>query len=225
MSKFFQLTLDTLIRQIDLNESKPILLASPGFTAAAFLKYIIETATRTADKMLLMQRPNFIVVHSSSGHLHSLNEVMESPKVLAALKDTKYARETRLMNDFLTMLRKDDGRAWYGPREVERAAEKGAVGKGGGVLLISDALFRAQDVAERRRWVALVDKIRDVEGGEVRVLSSEHESGRRLDGLGGIAAILTYPLEDLDEDDGGDEDIGDSVAVAGDTNTNTNRHV
>lgn len=220
MSKFFQVTLDTLIRQIDLNESKPILLASPGFTAAAFLKYIIETATKMADKLLLMQRPNFIVVHSSSGHLHSLNEVLESPKVLAALKDTKYARETRLMNDFLTMLRKDDGRAWYGPREVERAAEKGAVGKGGGVLLISDALFRAQDVAVRRRWVALVDKIRDVEGGEVRVLSSEHESGKRLDGLGGIAAILTYPLDDLDEDDGGDEDIGDSVAVAGDTNTN-----
>lgn len=126
------------------------------------------------------------------------------------------------MNDFLTMLRKDDGRAWYGPREVERAAEKGAIGKGGGVLLVSDALFRAQDVAVRRRWVALVDKIRDVEGGEVRVLSSEHESGKRLDGLGGIAAILTYPLEDLDEDDSepeeGNEDVGVGVAVNGDTN-------
>lgn len=126
------------------------------------------------------------------------------------------------MNDFLTMLRKDDGRAWYGPREVERAAEKGAIGKGGGVLLISDALFRAQDVAVRRRWVALVDKIRDVEGGEVRILSSEHESGKRLDGLGGIAAILTYPLEDLDEDDDepeeGVEDVGVGVAVNGDPN-------
>lgn len=128
------------------------------------------------------------------------------------------------MNDFLTMLRKDDGRAWYGPREVERAAKKGAIGKGGGVLLISDALFRAQDVAVRRRWVALVDKIRDVERGEVRVLSSEHESGKRLDGLGGIAAILTYPLEDLDEDDSepeeGNEDVGVGVAVNGDTNGN-----
>lgn len=126
------------------------------------------------------------------------------------------------MNDFLTMLRKDDGRAWYGPREVERAAEKGAIGKGGGVLLISDALFRAQDVAVRRRWVALVDKIRDVEGGEVRILSSEHESGKCLDGLGGIAAILTYPLEDLDEDDDepeeGVEDVGVGVAVNGDPN-------
>lgn len=104
------------------------------------------------------------------------------------------------MDDFTTLLRKDDGRAWYGPKEVELAAEKGALGKGGGVLLISDALFRSQDIGVRRRWVFLVDRVRDVEGGEVRVLSSEHESGRRLEGLGGIAAILTFPLEDLDED-------------------------
>lgn len=117
------------------------------------------------------------------------------------------------MDDFTSLLRKDDGRAWYGPREVELAAEKGALGKGGGVLLISNALFRAQDVGARRRWVRLVDKVRDVEGGEVRVLSSEHESGKRLDALGGIAAILTFPLEGLDdeveEEDGGEE--GDKV--------------
>lgn len=104
------------------------------------------------------------------------------------------------MDEFTALLRKDDGRAWYGPKEVELAAEKGALGKGGGVLLISNALFRAQDVSVRRRWVRLVDRVRDVEGGEVRVLSSEHESGKRLEGLGGIAAILTFPLEDLDDE-------------------------
>lgn len=101
----------------------------------------------------------------------------------------------------MTLLRKDDGRAWYGPREVEKAVEKGGVGRGGGILLISNALFRAQDVVTRKRWVRLVDKVRDVEGGEVRVLSSEHESGKRLDGLGGIAAMLTFPLEDLDSEE------------------------
>jgi len=105
------------------------------------------------------------------------------------------------MDKFCTLVRLDDGRAWYGPREVERAVDKGAVGRGGGVLLINNALFRAQHVGERRRWVALVDRVREVEGGEVRVLSSLHESGKRLEGLGGVAAILTYPLENLDEDD------------------------
>jgi protein pelota len=75
-------------------------------------------------------------------------------------------------------------------------------------------LFRAQNVKQRRRWVALVDRVRDVEGGEVRVLSSLHESGKRLEGLGGVAAILTYPLEDLDEE--GDEGVGGEGEEEGD---------
>lgn len=217
MGKFFQTVLDTLLRQIDLTESKPILLASPGYTAHNFQKFIIEAATRTGNKALLAQKANFLLVHSSSGHLYALNEILSSPDVLMKLKDTKYARETNLIDNFMTMLRKDDGRAWYGPREVEKAAEQGALGRGGGVLLISNALFRAQDVSVRRRWVKLVDKVRDVEGGEVRVLSSEHESGKKLEGLGGIAAILTFPLNDLDEGDEGEEDH-----IDGATNGNQN---
>lgn len=101
----------------------------------------------------------------------------------------------------MTLLYKDDGRAAYGPKEVEQAVDKGAVGRGGGVLLISDSLFRAQDVAVRRKWVNMVDRVRRTEGGEVRVLSSTHESGKQLEGLGGIAAMLTFPLEYLDENE------------------------
>ena len=205
LGKFFGTVLETLLRHLDLAESKPILLASPGYTASNFLKHIMEAATRTGNKPLLAQKANFLVVHSSSGHLYALNEVLGQPEVLAKLKDTKFTRETKLMDEFMTLLRKDDGRAWYGPREVEKAAEQGALGRGGGVLMISDALFRAQDVAIRRRWVTLVDKVRDVEGGDVRVLSSEHESGKKLAGLGGIAAILTFPLPDLDDDEGDEE--------------------
>lgn len=209
LQKFFRTVLDTLMRQVEsLTQGKeaptfPILLASPGFTAQGFLKFITETANAKTDKSLLdlIKRKAFVVVHSSSGHLHSLNEVLKSSEVMARLKDTKYARETALMDDFFALLRNDDGRAWYGPRECETAVEKGAVGKGGGVLMISNALFRSQDVATRRRWVKLVDQVREVEGGEVRVLSSDHESGKRLEGLGGIATILTFPIEDMEEVD------------------------
>jgi protein pelota len=205
LKKFFQTTLDTLLRLVDVSEGKPILLASPGFTAASFLKHINEAAVSTANKELMANKSNFLVVHSSSGHLHSLNEVLKSPEVLARLKDTKYSRETKIMDDFFDLLRKDDGRAWYGPKEVEKAVEKGAVGRGGGVLLISNHLFRSQDIETRRRWVRLVDRVKEEEGGDVRVLISEHESGKRLEGLGGIAAILTFPIEDEEMGDGEDE--------------------
>ncbi|EAU29789.1 conserved hypothetical protein [Aspergillus terreus NIH2624] len=212
MTKFYQVTLDTLLRQMEFNTSatamnngetvRPVLLASPGFVAAGFHKYIqgVATSSMPALKRLL---PSIIVVHSASGYLHSLSEVLQSPSVKTVLADTKYARETRLMDEFMEQLRKETNRATYGPREVESAVDQGAVGPGGGVLIISNRLFRSQDVAERKRWVSLVDRVRDVEGGEVRVLSSDHESGRRLDGLGGVAALLTFPVveEDLDSDE------------------------
>lgn len=161
--------------------------------------------------------PSMVVVHSASGHLHALSEVLQSPSVKTLLSDTKYARETKLMDDFLGHLRKDTNKATYGPREVEAAVEQGAVGRGGGVLIISNRLFRAQDVAERKRWVSLVDRVRDVEGGEVRVLSADHESGKRLDGLGGVAALLTFPIAEEDLAPDADEDEDDGIVT---TNTN-----
>jgi protein pelota len=216
MTKFFQITLETFLRQVEFNTSstfssanpnndwsKPLLLASPGFTAAGFQKHIQSVAATTTPALKpLLQK--IVVVHSSSGHMHSLAEVLQSPSVQTLLANTKYARETRLMDNFFAHLRKDTNKATYGPREVESAVEQGAVGRGGGVLLISNRLFRAQNISERRRWVSLVDRVKDVEGGEVRVLSSDHESGKRLDGLGGVAALLTFPI--LDDDDGDADD-------------------
>ena len=228
MDKFFSTTLSTLLRQVDLSSSNsssggvektvPLLLASPGFVAQTFLQYIKSEASRTTHKPLLALLPSILVAHSSSHHVHALKEVLSSPAITSKLSDTKFARETALMDKFTTLLRQDDGRAWYGPREVERAVEKGAVGRGGGVLMISNALFRAQDVRERKRWVGLVDRVREVEGGEVRVLSSLHESGKRLEGLGNVAAILTFPLEDLDEEEeyeasGGGTVDGDEMVI------------
>lgn len=198
--KFYEVLLETLKRHVDLSLPRPLLLASPGFTAAGFKKYIVDEATRKGEKAIMLNKNNFLVVHSSSGHLHSLNEVLKSSEVLSQLKDTKYARETRYMDDFMALLRVDDGRAWYGPTEVEKAVAKDAVGRGGGVLLINNSLFRSQEIGVRKRWVAVVDKVKE-DGGEARILSSDHESGKRLESLGGIAAILTFPLEDLDEDE------------------------
>ncbi|EGE07369.1 translation factor pelota [Trichophyton equinum CBS 127.97] len=215
LSKFYQLTLDNLLRLIEFNSAtgsslvtpasgsdtsaKPILLASPGFTAAGFQKHVQSVANTTTPSLKPLLQ-SLIVVHSSSGHILSLNEVLQSPAVQTRLSNTKYARETALMDTFYTHLRKDTNKATYGPSEVESAVDQGAVGRGGGVLLISNRLFRAPNVRERQRWVSLVDRVRDIEGGEVRVLSSDHESGRRLDGLGGVAAILTFPIEDHDEE-------------------------
>jgi len=208
MRRFFDKTLSTLLRAIDFaSERRPLLLASPGFVATDFRRYIQEEGARRADRTLSSLARDAVVTHSSSGHLHSLNEVLKNPEVLAIMKDKKSASETRYMDELFERLRKDDGRAWYGVKPVEKAVMEGAVGRGGGVLLVNNNLFRSMDLATRKRYVALVDKVKE-DGGEARVMSSDHESWQRLEALGGIAAILTYPILDLDEDDEDEEEGG-----------------
>jgi protein pelota len=202
---FYEKVLNTLLRAVDFepkdgNGQRALLLASPGFVATEFRRYMQEQGQRTNDKKLMAIARDAIVVHSSSGHIHALNEILKSPEVQSRMKDTKYGSETKMMDDFFKRLRNDDGRAWYGVQPVEKAVNEGAVGSGGGVLMINNSLFRNMDVATRKRYVALVDKVKAA-GGDARVLSSDHESGQRLDALGGIAAVLTYPIFDLDESD------------------------
>lgn len=210
IKRFYKLLFETLSRRIEINSISPeemptVLLASPGFTAANFLQYLKDEAVRIGGKNISAFVRKITVTHSSSANLAALAEVMKSPAIMSQLRDAKFARETQLLDRFYESLRRDDGKAWYGPKEVLKCVEKDAVGRGGGVLLISNNLFRNQDVAERKKWVALVDRVRERDGGEVRVLSEAHESGKRLEALGGIAALLSYPIYDLDEDEDEDE--------------------
>ena len=210
MKRFFEKTLSSLLRAADFTQSRPLLLASPGFVAADFKKYIADQGRDKSDKILTAVSKMATIVHANSGHVHSLNEVLKSPEVLSQMKDLKFTKEAQLMDTFFEKLKLDDGRAWYGTNAVERAGNEGAIGPGGGALLINNSLFRSQDLATRKRYVGLVDKVK-ADGGEVRVLSSEHDSGRRLHMLGDIAAILTYPMLELDDDDEDEEDEASSA--------------
>ncbi|KAL2131089.1 hypothetical protein VTI74DRAFT_5563 [Chaetomium olivicolor] len=200
MSSFYDKVLSNLRAAVDFSMPRTLLLASPGFVAQDFRAYMQSEGARTGDKTLQRIAKDAVVVHSSTGHVHSLNEVLKSDQVRKTMADSKVTAETNLMDQFYERLRKDDGRAWYGTKPVEKAVAERAVGRGGGVLLVNNEFFRSMDVATRKRYVGLVDKVKE-DGGEARILSSDHESGKRLEALGGIAAILTYPIFDLDEDD------------------------
>jgi len=60
-------------------------------------------------------------------------------------------------------------------------------------------------LAERKRAVALVESVKDF-GATVRLFSSLHISGDQLDQLGGVAAILRFPMPEIEEEDEEDDD-------------------
>lgn len=66
-------------------------------------------------------------------------------------------------------------------------------------LLVADSLFRAQDIETRRKYVRLVESVRE-QNGKVHIFSSMHVSGEQLAQLTGCAAILRFPMPDLDDE-------------------------
>ena len=116
------------------------------------------------------------------------------PTVAAQMTETKVAREVQVLNKFMRLLDTNPDKAYYGYDHVAKAHEQLAIDS----LLVTDELFRASDVKTRKKYVELVESVRQ-NGGQVYVFSSMHVSGQQLQQVSGVAAILRYPLPDLDE--------------------------
>jgi protein pelota len=65
-------------------------------------------------------------------------------------------------------------------------------------------------VTQRKRYVKLVESVKE-NNGVVKIFSSMHVSGEQLGQLSGIAAILRFPMPEIEEDDaeGGNGDVSD----------------
>lgn len=195
-NKFLEACLTAIIRHVDFSVVKCLVIAGPGFAKDQLKEYMDAEMVRRDIRSLIENKDKILLAPASSAYKHSLKEVLACPTIASRIKNTKAARESEALQDFYKMLSEDPARAFYGPGHVFAAAELGAIQ----TLLISDSLFRINDVAKRQRYVALVDGVEDG-GGESLIFSSMHVSGEQLGQLSGIAAILRFPLEDLADED------------------------
>ncbi|KAJ3224482.1 hypothetical protein HDU81_008535 [Chytriomyces hyalinus] len=195
MKRFFEQCYQAILKSVDFNVVKVLIVASPGFYKEQLFDYMKQTAVQTDNKEFLQFLPKILLIHCSSGQKHALGEALADEGVQSRLEDTKFATEVRALAKFFEMLARDPDRAFYGFRHVQMAAEKGGVN----TLLLSDDLFRANDVATRRQYIALVENVKSL-GGTVMIFSSLHTSGEQLKNLTGVAAILNFPLPDLEDE-------------------------
>ncbi|KZV55253.1 protein PELOTA 1 [Dorcoceras hygrometricum] len=181
LNKFFDNVLQAFLKHVDFKVVRCAVIASPGFTKDQFHRHLMLEAERKSLRSIIENKSRIILVHTTSGYKHSLREVLDAPSVMNMIKDTKAAQE-------------DPARACYGPKHVEVAHERLAVQ----TLLITDELFRNSDIPTRQRYVNLVDSVKN-SGGTAHIFSSMHVSGEQLAQLTGVAAILRFPLPDLED--------------------------
>ncbi|KAJ8446172.1 hypothetical protein Cgig2_015943 [Carnegiea gigantea] len=166
-SKFFERVFNALVKNVDFSVLHCMVIAGPGSTKDQFRQFYF--------------------------HKH-VGEVLDDPRAMSLIKDTKSATELRAMKELNEMMLFHHDKACYGPKSVDFASELMAIE----TLLITDDMFRNVDSALRKKYIGPVDSVKR-SGGKVLVLSSMHVSGEQLTQLTGIAAILRFPVPDIDE--------------------------
>lgn len=213
LDKFFDRIIQALVTHINFDVVKALIIGSPGFIKDQFMEYMIAYATRNIStcKVLLDNRSKFLPIHCSSGFKHSIKEMFEDQNLATRLTDTKALGEVNAITSFYKMLKTEPSRAFYGVKHIEKAVESEAID----TLLICDSLFRSQDVSERKRYVKIVDSVKE-NNGTVKIFSSLHVSGEQLRQLTGIAAILRFPMPDIEDlSDSEDEEDNETNIVNG----------
>lgn len=61
-----------ILRHVNFDVVKCVLIASPGFVRDQFFEFMVQEAIKTDNKLLLDNKSKFLLVHSSSGFKHSL---------------------------------------------------------------------------------------------------------------------------------------------------------
>ncbi|KAF5841125.1 Dom34 protein [Dunaliella salina] len=199
-AKFQENVLQAILRHVDFNIVKCLIIAGPGFAKDTFKEYLEAEAVRRDLRVLIENKSKVMLAPASSAYKHALQEVLANPLISGRVANTLAAREVSSLRAFMEMMARDSARAFYGPGHVFAANEMGAIQ----TLLISDSLFRINDVAKRKRYVGLVDSVKE-SGGEALIFSSMHVSGEQLKQLSGIAALLRFPLPDLEDQELRDE--------------------
>lgn len=152
----------------------PLVVLGPGFAKEA----LIEDGKQRFPSLFSSASS----YHTGQSGMAGIHEMMKKGLGAEVLRDSRVATEVKLMEAVLERIGKD-GLATYGPNEVEVAAKAGAVE----TLLILDSLLRERD---------LDSLVRNVESqrGDVVVVSEQHDAGRELESLSGVAAILRYKI-------------------------------
>jgi protein pelota len=138
LKRFYDQILQGILRNVNFEVVKVLILASPGFVKDDFYKHLNDGSSLAEYKPILENRSKIVLVHSSSGQKQALSEILADPLIQSQLSETKYAQEIKLLNSFYKLLANDSSRAFYGIDHVSRAAERGCIE----TLLLTDGLFR-----------------------------------------------------------------------------------
>ncbi|WP_414836347.1 peptide chain release factor aRF-1 [Candidatus Nanohalococcus occultus] len=189
-----------------------ILVGGPGWTKDKFVDEYMHQELK--DELIDVKSLNY------SGE-EALEELVE--KAEESLQDASAVKEKNLVESFFENLKEENGKSEYGLKQVIKAMDMGAVdtvlisedfnhyratyicGNGHekevfeeeakiGENVKCDECGEQMDLEQMTDIVDIMDEKAEQMGSSLELISTDHEQGRRLYNMGGIAAILRYRI-------------------------------
>ncbi|MFH1391350.1 MAG: mRNA surveillance protein pelota [Candidatus Diapherotrites archaeon] len=162
---------EELLKKLTELEPKKIVIAGPGFEKQNFEKFLNEKNSKLKP----------IFESTNSVGLTGLNELIKSGKIDKLIEGFHAAEETKAMEKILAGL--SDGLSAIGFDEVKKAMDSGAVDE----LVVHEKMLSEK----REETEQILDKAEQLQG-KIIFISGKNESGEKILGFGGIAAVLRY---------------------------------
>jgi len=181
LNEYFRKVLNSL-RQIWTPARSPFVVIGVGYVKNDFAKFLENEAGDMAKSVVDVKSVN-------NGGVAGIYEAFRSGILLKTMKQMRIAEETEVVEEFLRRLGKDETNVAYGFDVVKKATSLGAVEK----LILADSLLRDSDDQQRLQLEELMKEVEDKKGAII-VVSTEHEAGKKLTALHGVAALLRFSL-------------------------------
>lgn len=157
---------------LNMKNLKGIIVGGPGHTKQEFVD---------GDSINNQLKPKIIgILDLSYTGDFGLQELVDKSKDLLAKEEVM--KEKELMIKFFTLLGKEPNKVVYGISEIKKALELGAVD----IILISE---NVED-----EIISELEEEAEKTSANVQIISIESREGEQLKEIGGIAAILRFPL-------------------------------
>ena len=178
---YFRLAL-TSLNKLWVQNHNSIVIIGVGYVKTDFVKYLNEESKEMAKAVVDVKSVN-------NGGTAGIDEALRSGVLLKAAHQLRVVNETETMEEVMKRLGKGEGTVTYGLDSVENAVMMSAVEK----LVVADTTLRDADEMQRLKLEELMHQV-EKRKALITVVSTEHEAGAKLLSLGGIVALLRFPL-------------------------------
>lgn len=169
---FYEKVASTILKYDDI---QTIIIAGPGFVKNDFYDFLKDKHSDIAKKSVLES--------TGSGGRAGIQELLKNSSLEKITSENIISNEMTAVEELLSLIGKSSSLAVYGRKDTIAAVYMGAVEK----LLVIDTFLREKDLE------AVLDNVENM-NGTVMVISTEHDGGKQLESLGGIAGILRYSI-------------------------------